>query len=129
LWSIAVRHNLTWQALAAANGMNESDILVAGRTLALPGQAAAAPPVAAATAQPALTSTTPTTTSLPVSSAPVVTAVATPATPATRVHVVANGDTIISIASAYNLEWRQLLQLNGLNETSILQVGQQLRLE
>jgi LysM repeat protein len=49
LWSIAVRHNLTWQALAAANGMGESDILVIGRELILPGQAAVTPPVAAAT--------------------------------------------------------------------------------
>jgi membrane-bound lytic murein transglycosylase D len=129
LWSIAVRHNLTWQALAAANGMGESDILVAGRELTLPGQAAAALPVAAAAPQPTPVITAPMTTSLPISSAPVVTAVATPATTATRVHTVANGDTLISIANTYGLDWRQLLQMNGLNENSILQIGQQIRLQ
>ena len=38
------------------------------------------------------------------------------------------GDTIISIAIKHNLEWGALLELNGLAENSVLQLGQQLRL-
>jgi LysM repeat protein len=157
LWSIAVRHNTTWQALAAANGMSENDFLVVGRTLAVPGQPAAAPPVVAATPQPTLATRTPTTASLPLTGTAVVAATATPtttlrtavvtaaATPATtataavatatpaataaRVHVVVNGDSIIGIANRYGVDWQQLLQLNGLTESSILQIGQQIRLE
>lgn len=45
-----------------------------------------------------------------------------------RTHIVANGDTIIAIAQRYGVDWRELLRLNGLSETSLLRVGQVIRL-
>ncbi len=45
-----------------------------------------------------------------------------------RTHTIANGDTIISIAQRYGVDWRELLRINGLSETSLLQVGQTIRL-
>lgn len=48
-------------------------------------------------------------------------------TPA-RTHIVANGDTIIAIAQRYGVDWRELLRINGLSETSLLRVGQTIRL-
>jgi LysM repeat protein len=49
-------------------------------------------------------------------------------TPASRTHVVASGDTIITIAQRYGVDWRELLRLNGLTESSILQIGQTIQL-
>ena len=57
------------------------------------------------------------------------TAASTTAAPAGRVHTVVSGDTIISIALANDMDWRQLLQLNGLTDKSVLQIGQEIRLE
>lgn len=47
--------------------------------------------------------------------------------PSAQPHVVEAGDTIISIAGQYGLEWGALLRLNGLSESTILQIGQELR--
>ena len=49
-------------------------------------------------------------------------------TPTPRTHVVASGDTIITIAQRYGVDWQELLRLNGLTESSILQVGQTIQL-
>ena len=43
-------------------------------------------------------------------------------------YVVQSGDTIISIAIQHNLEWGALLTLNGMDENSMLQPGQEIRL-
>lgn len=40
LWSLSSRYGVSMQQLAAANGMRLSDVLLAGRTLRLPGAAA-----------------------------------------------------------------------------------------
>lgn len=45
-----------------------------------------------------------------------------------RTHTIANGDTIITIAQRYGVDWRELLRINGLRETSLLRVGQTIRL-
>ncbi len=45
-----------------------------------------------------------------------------------RAHTIANGDTIIALAQRYGVDWRELLRINGLSETSLLQVGQTIRL-
>ena len=43
-------------------------------------------------------------------------------------YAVQSGDTIISIAAKHDLEWGPLLALNGLDESSVLQPGQEIRL-
>ncbi len=40
----------------------------------------------------------------------------------------AEGDTIITIALAHNLDWQELLALNDLQPDSVIQVGQKIRL-
>ena len=51
------------------------------------------------------------------------------ATPtAGRFYTVASGDTIITIALANGVDWQELLKLNGMQEDSLLQIGQQIRL-
>ncbi|MDQ4500791.1 LysM peptidoglycan-binding domain-containing protein [Sinomonas sp. ASV322] len=51
---------------------------------------------------------------------------AAPAAPAD--YSVASGDTVIGIASKYGLEWQRILQLNGLQPSSLIFPGQKLRL-
>jgi LysM repeat protein len=47
---------------------------------------------------------------------------------APKVYTVAEGDTIITIALKYNLDWQDLLELNGLQPDSLIQIGQVIRL-
>jgi LysM repeat protein len=108
LYTIAIRNGVTWQALAAANGLDENAILQIGQQLVIPGRTTAA-----------------TTTTAPVQP----TAASAPTTGTPQVHTVASGETIISIAARYGVNWQQLLALNGLTADSVLQVGQQLRLQ
>ncbi len=43
-------------------------------------------------------------------------------------HTVTEGDTMITIALQYNLDWEELLALNGMGPDSLLQIGQEIRL-
>jgi LysM repeat protein len=49
-------------------------------------------------------------------------------TPSGKTYTVADGDTVISIALANNVDWQEMLEVNGLTASSILQVGQVLKL-
>ena len=95
LISIAIHHNISWEALAAANGLGEQSVLQIGQLLRIPGQPAAKSADTVAQAE-----------SLP------------------QTHVVAPGETIITIAQRYSLAWGELLRVNNLDDSTILQVGQ-----
>ncbi|RIK35343.1 MAG: hypothetical protein DCC55_30625 [Chloroflexi bacterium] len=43
-------------------------------------------------------------------------------------YTIQEGDTVFSIAIRNNLDWQAMLALNGLTESSLLQIGQQIRL-
>ena len=58
LWAIGQRFGISMQDLAAANGMNLSDILYAGRTLTISAQATPAPTAPAPAAPPTAASST-----------------------------------------------------------------------
>ena len=177
LFGIALRANVTLQELAAANNIQEDDLLLIGQTLVVPGRAAPLPSLSAlvpagssrttltgstnVTGTRAITTTgvagtagittTRTTTStgsssgsstgsslLPsptprasVSAAVTATAGITAGTAAgtgPSTYTVAEGDTIITIALANNLDWQDLLALNDLQPDSVIQVGQKIRL-
>ena len=49
-------------------------------------------------------------------------------TPAPAVYRVRSGDSLSSIAARFGLTWQTLAQINGLDRTSVLRVGQTLRL-
>ncbi len=55
-------------------------------------------------------------------------AVVAEATPATRIHVIAKGDTLSGVARRYALRVADLLQWNGLRANSVLRIGMRLRL-
>jgi len=85
------------------------------------------------TTRPATATTSVTTTLLPAATptarpATASTTASTTAASGPSVHVVAEGDTIITIALQYNLDWQELLALNGMGPDSILQIGQEIRL-
>lgn len=105
LLGLAIRFNISRRALAAANGLADSGQLTVGQVLTIPGQTAAVATPAA---------TTPATTT---------------ATTGGRTHTVASGDTIISIAVQYGLDWQELLRINNLQPDSLIQIGQVIRLE
>ncbi len=60
----------------------------------------------------------PTQTPLPVPSPP----------PLERFHTVAAGETLISIADAYEVPWEELAELNGIDDPRSLQIGQELQI-
>lgn len=122
---IAARYGLVWQNVASANGLTDPYIIEIGQVLRLPGVAANATPAPAA---PSPTTTTPTTTTT-TTAAPAATAPPAASSGGSgATHTVASGETIIAIAAQYGVDWRQVLQLNGLTETSLIQVGQTIRL-
>ncbi len=180
LFGIALRANVTLQELAAANDMQEDDLLLIGQTLVIPGRAAPLPSlsalVPAGSARTGLTGSTTVTGTRPVTTTGVTgttgvttTRTTTPTAPSTlssssstassllpsptpragasstvtstagttagtaaaagaNAYTVAEGDTIITIALAHNLDWQELLALNNLQPDSVIQVGQEIRL-
>lgn len=106
LFSIAARRGVTWEEVAAVNGFGEQALLQIGQEIKVPKKVAAVETPKAAPA-----------------AAPVA-----PEAPVGDLHTVANGETVISIALAHDLDWQQLLALNGLAEDTLLQPGRQLRL-
>lgn len=164
LLSIAARYSITWEEVAAANGLGEHDILQVGQILRIPiyeapatdevpgaapaapqaepqgegdegeeeGEASAADEGQAAAAAPVATPVATLTAQTTFVSNPAPAAPAQPApapTSAIRLHTVQPGETVISIAVRYGLNWQTLLDLNGLSDDSLLQIGQQIRLE
>jgi LysM repeat protein len=158
LFGIALRANVSLQELAVANNMQEDDLLLIGQKLVIPGREAPLPSlntlVPASSSKATLTSGTQvtgtraaTTTSVAGTTGVTVTRTTTSTTSAAssllpsptpraatvtaggpNVHTVAEGDTIITIALEYNLDWQELLALNGLQPDSVIQVGQEIRL-
>jgi LysM repeat protein/uncharacterized protein YkwD len=48
--------------------------------------------------------------------------------PSIRRHTVQSGETLWRIAANYNVDWYELMRVNGLNENSVLSIGQEIRL-
>lgn len=101
LLGIALRFGMTWQALAAANGLGEFSLLQIGDVLTIPGADRTTAKETAAAAKPVSVA---------------------------RTHTVQTGETVWVIAARYGVDWRALLQANGLDEQALLQIGQVLAL-
>lgn len=111
LVEIAALYDISWEELAAANGMDEDSFLSIGQQLQIPGEIEqATTPVSAVDTNTALPAAPET------SSASV--------TP--QYHTVIEGDTIISIAVKYGMDWDELMALNGIDDDTILSLGQSL---
>jgi LysM repeat protein len=96
LSSIASQFGISWQELAAANGLNSRSTLRIGQELVVPLPGGSVAPTAAPPAQ------SPTT------------------------YTVQSGDSLSSIAQRYGITWQELANANGLTGSSRLNVGQKL---
>jgi LysM repeat protein/uncharacterized protein YkwD len=108
LLAIAINQDVSWQELADLNNLDEDSFLQIGQTLKLPGGDDTVQITLAGSNSEASES----------------------ANPAAfgRVHSVEAGDTVYGIALQYNVDWEELLRLNNLDEDSLLQLGQELKL-
>lgn len=105
LFSLGSRFNVPWQTIARHNGLSENSVLSIEQVLQIPVTVTAVNEAILeerAFAPPAITP---------------------------DYHVVQTGETIIIIALQYNLNWKHLLNINALSDSTLLAVGQTIRLK
>ncbi|MFN8493483.1 MAG: LysM peptidoglycan-binding domain-containing protein [Caldilineaceae bacterium] len=115
LLDIAGVYGVSWEAIAKANDLTENSVLAIGQELRIPVPAEEKQAVGPQ-ATPDAKSDTQTTKADATSDIP-------------SIYTVQSGDTIISIAVHYGLDWEVLLKLNGLTESTILELDQKIRLK
>ncbi len=98
LVTIAARHRTDWRTLAALNGLAEQSVLQIGQALKVPANGQVA--IQTSARQESIT----------------------------RTHTVQAGETAISIALDYGVDWQDLLASNGLTEDALLSIGQVLQI-
>ncbi|MFN8443555.1 MAG: LysM peptidoglycan-binding domain-containing protein [Caldilineaceae bacterium] len=113
---VAGKYDVTWQELAAINGLGEWSVLQIGQVIKVPGAEATPDPEVA-----------------PADNSGFIAFSAPPAPPPAddsgATYTIKAGDTIFVIAMRHNLDWQELLRINNLTEDSLLQPGQQIRLK
>ena len=138
---IAAIYGITWQELASENRLGEFSVISVGKELRIPGSVKRADPPVEEASAPSTEVTAAAVEEAPAPGAskeintalagvPVVEVALNPTTAEAipDYHTVENGDTIISIAIQYKMGWQELLDLNNLTESSILQLGQKVRI-
>lgn len=141
LTKLAGQWGISWQDLAALNGITYPYTIYPGQVLYTGQQAEEASPTEAPTATPAPTqkptqqATTAPTEAPEATATPEPTATQAPtATPTqtpeeeTFLYTVQRGEYLMQIAREYDLDWTEIAQLNGLTWPYTLQPGQQLKL-
>jgi len=119
LFTIGLQYGITWDKIAAANGIVGNTIF-AGQQLVIPlgGSADAPPPV-----------TVPTSTPFPQVTPPPAATDLPPAAPppdsGTTIHIVQRGESLFMIGAQYGVSWVAIQQINKLVGTTIY-AGQQL---
>jgi len=134
LFAVALRYGVDWTDLAEANGLTENSLLQIGQILAVPGTGSESSPVSTTTTNTSGSATTTPVATTRTQTATTGTSTAGSSTTTSRSQAsgdtvtVTSGDTIISIALANDVDWQELLEVNGLEEDSIIQIGQELEL-
>lgn len=100
-YSISKKYNISLQELYSANGIDENDVLKVGQVLKIPGKS-----TAENTSEKSTTSVS---------------------TAKTSNYEVVAGDTLYSISKKFGTTVENLRSLNGLTESSVLKVGQVLK--
>ncbi len=143
LFGIAADAGMGWEELAELNGLGKDAVLQIGQSLQVPGQASASQPASSADS---VASAAPAASAAPVAAAevasapinyttelmnaaPALKAATGGAAAAKATYTVKAGDTVISIAVRANIGWKRLLEINGLDDNSLIQPGQVLVLE
>ena len=112
LVSIGLRYGITWQELAAVNGLQEYDLLGIGQELALP---ASLDEESTESAEVNASSTGDDSTGDDSTDA---------AAPSAASYTVRNGDTPLAIALSHNISLQELYRANNLSDDAFLQIGQ-----
>ena len=110
LYSISRKYQITVAELRAANNLSESDVIKVGQKLKIPS-ADISNAAALATDNKATTSAT-----------------TMSATKATKEYTVVKGDTMYSISKKHGMTLAEFMALNGLDNSSVIKVGQKLRI-
>ncbi len=119
LVDIAAIYDITWEELAAANNLDDNSTLAIGQELRIPGEIQAA--------------TLPDTGDKATSGNQTAAKDEAPQAKADTEDVpeyyeLQEGDTIISVAVHYHLDWNDILSMNNMGEDTLLQLGQKIRL-
>jgi LysM repeat protein len=114
LYRIALRFGLTYQALAAANGITNPDAIAAGAVLTIPGCGGSAG-AGAGTGTSGGTGVQPA-------------AGDTVADNGDILHTVQAGENLYRIAIRYSMTWQQLAQYNGITNPDSIVTGQVIRI-
>ncbi|MBO4856894.1 MAG: LysM peptidoglycan-binding domain-containing protein [Treponema sp.] len=124
LYSISRKYQITVAELRAANNLSENDVIKIGQKLIIPtADITTAVALAADNSQkkdndkPSTSSTTTSTTTASTSSS------------ADSVYVVEKGDTLYGIARKNNITVAELMNLNNLNSSDVIKVGQKLKIK
>ena len=112
LYSISRKYQITVAELRAANNLSENDVIKAGQKLKIPSADISS---AAALATDNKATTSPSGASL---------SAATP----TKDYTVVKGDTLYSIAKKNGMTLAELMALNNLDNSSVIKVGQKLKI-
>jgi LysM repeat protein len=127
--ALAARYNSTVEAIIAANGLNSDALIYVGQELIIPVRSAA--PTAVPTSVPGPTQAAPTAVQpTPIGILPTSTPIGIingDTSSGFTVYTVQRGDTLSRIAAQYNINLQTLVQLNGILNPNLIQVGQQLR--
>lgn len=111
LSEIATRFGVSVQALAQANGINDTAMIRPGQVLIIPGPGST----------PGVARVGPTPTWTPIV---VATRAAAPTTAAAQTYTVRPGDTLSGIASRFGISVTALAQANGITDPKLIRVGQ-----
>ncbi len=106
LAGVASIYQLSWQEIARENSLGEFSVISVGQELRIPGTIQQPNAVADEAKEETVSA----------------------ASAGPNEHVVAPGDTIISIALHYGMDWQELLRINELGDDAMLQLGQTIRL-
>ena len=112
LLSIGLRFGIEWPVIATANGLSEYSLLQIGQTIRLPGVDSIGGPVVEDTQ----------------AAANAVEEEESSGDTFVRRYTVQKGDTLVGIATIYGISWEDLAAENRLNKSSVISVGEQLRI-
>ncbi len=106
LAGVASIYRLSWQEVARENGLGEFSVISVGQELRIPGAIEQPKAVADKVEDESISA----------------------ASAGSNEHTVVPGDTIISIALRYGIDWQELLRINQLGDDAMLHLGQTIRL-
>lgn len=115
LYRIALRFGLTYQQLAAANGITNPDVLPVGTVLNIPGCGGNAAPAAGSGSSTSGGSAQPLSGDTVDANGDIL-------------HTVKSGENLFRIALSYGLDWQKVAAYNGITDPNNISVGQVIRI-